>query len=234
MKLWIFSDLHRDFGKRHLEPPSDIDVIIAAGDIQDDAYLAELADWKPVVAVAGNHEFYGHCHSERLATLRSIPGVHFLENDVAEIDGVFFAGATLWTDYNRGDPISMETARRGMNDHRYIKWSKVPWRRFRPQEARQLHVQSIEFLKHLPADVIVTHHAPSMKSIHTKYEGQIINYAYASPLNDIVIKMKPKLWIHGHVHSNFDYMIGETRVLCNPHGYPGENPGFDPQLVVTL
>jgi len=30
-----------------------------------------------------------------------------------------------------------------------------------------------------------------------------------------------KLWTHGHMHNASDYMIGETRVVCNPRGYVG-------------
>jgi hypothetical protein len=28
-----------------------------------------------------------------------------------------------------------------------------------------------------------------------------------------------KLWTHGHTHEDFDYMVGSTRVFCNPRGY---------------
>jgi len=28
-----------------------------------------------------------------------------------------------------------------------------------------------------------------------------------------------KLWTHGHTHEEFDYMVGTTRVVCNPRGY---------------
>jgi hypothetical protein len=31
-----------------------------------------------------------------------------------------------------------------------------------------------------------------------------------------------------------DYFVGRTRVLCNPRGYPGENPNFNPSLVVEV
>lgn len=37
-------------------------------------------------------------------------------------------------------------------------------------------------------------------------------------------------------HDSFDYMIGKTRVVCNPHGYYARatNPGFLPDLVVEV
>jgi hypothetical protein len=35
------------------------------------------------------------------------------------------------------------------------------------------------------------------------------------------------LWTHGHMHDPFDYMIGSTRVVCNPRGYLGHDPQAD-------
>jgi len=55
------------------------------------------------------------------------------------------------------------------------------------------------------------------------------------------------LWIHGHVHNSFDYMVGSTRVVVNPGSYAlniaqanspdallWENPQFDPAKIVPL
>jgi hypothetical protein len=30
-----------------------------------------------------------------------------------------------------------------------------------------------------------------------------------------------KVWTHGHTHETFDYMVGTTRIVCNPRGYDG-------------
>jgi hypothetical protein len=45
---------------------------------------------------------------------------------------------------------------------------------------------------------------------------------------------QPSLWVHGHVHSSFNYFVGQTRALCNPHDYRNENPAFYPALVVEI
>lgn len=235
MKLWIFSDLHQDHGRFDLEPPADAEVAIAAGDIQNDDFLVALARKLPVIFVAGNHEFYGHDYASRLAALRALPGVTVLDNDTATIGGVRFHGATLWTDYGH-NPLAAEVARRGMNDHRYIKWAKEPYQRFLPSHATKMHEASRRYLAEnvKPGDVVVTHHAPSERSVAARYAGQLLNHAYFSALDAEIEVWKPALWVHGHVHSRFDYQIGETRVLCNPHGYPGETPDFNPALVVSV
>jgi hypothetical protein len=44
----------------------------------------------------------------------------------------------------------------------------------------------------------------------------------------------PELFVHGHTHCSFDYRVGQTRVLCNPHGYGDENPDFNPSLIVEV
>jgi predicted phosphodiesterase len=41
------------------------------------------------------------------------------------------------------------------------------------------------------------------------------------------MKKPPKLIVHGHTHDPCDYMIGETRVICNPRGYPAEHPWYE-------
>lgn len=235
MNLWIFSDLHHDHGRFNLEPPANADVAIAAGDIQNDDFLVALARQLPVVFVAGNHEFYGHAYAERLAALRALPGVTVLDNDTVTIDDVRIHGATLWTDYGY-NPLAAETARRSMNDHRYIKWTKEPYQRFLPSHATKMHEASRRYLAENvePGDVVVTHHAPSERSIAPKYAGQLLNHAYFSALDAEIEAWKPALWVHGHVHTSFDYQIGETRVLCNPHSYPSENPDFNPALVVAV
>jgi len=45
-----------------------------------------------------------------------------------------------------------------------------------------------------------------------------------------------RLWLHGHTHSPRDYVIGTTRVVCNPRGYPHEKwkPPVDLGLAIEL
>lgn len=242
MKLWVFSDLHRDFGQPFdYLPPEGTDVIIAAGDIQDDELLVRLSRCAPTVFVAGNHEFYNRCLPERLAELKSLSSdtLHILENDQVIIGGVRFLGCTLWTDYGY-NPLAADTARRSMNDHRLIKWSKKPYQRFLPSHATKMHQASRAWLSERflePFDgktVVITHHAPSERSVAPKYAGQILNHAYFSALDAEIERWKPDLWVHGHMHHSAEYMIGDTRILLNPRGYPGENGSFDPYLVVEI
>lgn len=145
---------------------------------------------------------------------------------------------------------AMQYAKQGMNDFRYItvpghrEYERVPggWkvtktkkgegtvRLFTPQDHAYYFHYSLNFLKekvleysHKPI-IIVTHHAPSPYSIAPEYEGSMLNPAFASNLNDFILQHPQiRLWCHGHVHNIFDYILGETRVVCYPFGYNNEN-----------
>jgi Icc-related predicted phosphoesterase len=69
--------------------------------------------------------------------------------------------------------------------------------------------------------IIMTHMAPSSKSSHPKYGiNNPLNFHYYSSLEDIVLdNPQIKVWVHGHTHDSHDYIIGDTRVICNPRGY---------------
>ena len=69
--------------------------------------------------------------------------------------------------------------------------------------------------------VVVGHHAPSKQSTHPRYASDVImNGAYSSNLEQFILDHNQiKLWTHGHTHEPFDYMIGDTRIVCNPRGY---------------
>jgi Icc-related predicted phosphoesterase len=51
-----------------------------------------------------------------------------------------------------------------------------------------------------------------------------------------IIDHGPDLWVHGHTHNSFDYILGKTRVVVNPYGYKDVevNPQYDKQLVIEL
>lgn len=239
MKLWILSDLHADHGEALPTPPEDADIAVVAGDVVSDRWLIKTAQRLPIVFVAGNHEFYRHGHAERLAQLKALEGVRVLENEWIQIGDIRFIGATLWTSYDH-NPLAMDVARRSMNDHRLIKWRKDPWERFEPKHAARLHARSRAFIEftlaqpHQGPTVVLTHHAPHPGSIHPRYEGQLLNHAYFSNLESVIISGRPTLWVHGHVHNCFDYKISDTRIVCNPRGYPGENSLFDQSFIIDI
>ncbi len=83
--------------------------------------------------------------------------------------------------------------------------------------------------------MVITHHAPSLRSLADSPDaGTLLDAAYANDCEDLMGGERVALWLHGHSHTAVDYDIEGTRVVCNPRGYPGEQTGFNPNLVLTL
>jgi DNA repair exonuclease SbcCD nuclease subunit len=192
-----------------------------------------------VVYIAGNHEFYHGRWKESLTHLREecakLPNVYFLERDVKVINEVSFIGATLWTDCNKGDPLTMHALTDMMNDFRVIRNDEHGYTKLRPAHIMYRHQQTLAYLKAVLPDmkdkkvVFVGHHGPSSMSTHPRYVNEtLMNGGYRSELSEMILD-NPQivLWTHGHMHDPFDYMIGTTRVVCNPRGYAGHDPQAD-------
>jgi len=102
VRINYFSDVHLEFGEQTL-PETDADIVVAAGDIgvfdQGLAWLKAID--KPVIYIAGNHEFYNSEYHNVLNMLkRECTGsnIQFLEKNECIFQGVRFLGCTLWAD----------------------------------------------------------------------------------------------------------------------------------------
>jgi predicted phosphodiesterase len=251
MKIRVLSDLHLEF-QGWTPPAATADVVVLAGDIHvgiEGLYWArrQFPDTS-VVYVPGNHEFYGSDLSEMLAELRAEAhrlGIHLLDGEEIIIDRVRFLGATLWTDFELygSEPHAvaraMTSAQQGMLDYRVIR--RLGSGLLRPEDTRDINRAQVRWLAERLAEssagptVVVTHNLPHQQSIHPKYAGDGLNPSFASDLSHLV-HAPVSLWIHGHTHESMDYLIDDTRVVCNPRGYlPQEpNPAFQPALVVEI
>ena len=192
-----------------------------------------------IIYIAGNHEFYHGKWKASLQHLRDecakFPNIYFLERDVKVINEVSFIGATLWTDCNKGDPLTLHALADMMNDYRIIRNDEREYSKLRPAHTMYRHQQTLEYLKAILPDmkdkrvVFVGHHGPSTMSTHPRYVNEyLMNGGYRSDLSELILD-HPEivLWTHGHMHDPSDYMIGTTRVVCNPRGYAGHDEQAD-------
>ena len=247
MKLQILSDLHIEFAYFEL-PKTDAEIIILAGDTgvgqRGINWSKSMAASVPILYIHGNHEYYREAWPKLIETNRELcagTNVHFLENNEFTLSDTRFLGCTLWTDLNLygNIPFAELAAGQSMNDFKHIRKSPG-YSRFRPADTLYIHRKSIFWLENelkKPAvkTVVITHHAPSMKSVPDEFKNNPVNPAYASNLDDLILKYQPDLWIHGHQHKPANYSIGKTQVICNPRGYPGQySNGFNPALVVEV
>ena len=235
MRLYIISDVHLEFAPFDVQQ-HDAELIVLAGDIglgvRGLEWAANAFRGKPVVYVPGNHEYYGEAIpklTEKLRRYGSELDVTVLDCDSVDISGFRVLGTTLWTDFSLfGKPeIGEFCAQQSMNDYRRIRVSPS-YRKLRPRDTSSLHFKMRRWLEreiemgNTEDAIIVTHHAPSARSLKPACRIDEVSVAFASDLDNLIEKSGAKLWIHGHTHYSTDYMIGGTRVLSNQRGYPGE------------
>lgn len=186
-----------------------------------------------VLYVAGNHEYYDGKWNQSEEVLReevkTYGNIHFLENETFELNGVTFIGTTLWTDMNKSDPLTLHATRDMMSDFKVITNDERGYTKLRPVHTLERHRKALDYIKAVTAEkhddifVVISHHAPCRLSLDPAFVNQyLMNGAFASDLSDFIIdRPQIKVWCHGHVHNENDYMVGDTRIVCNPRGYYG-------------
>jgi predicted phosphodiesterase len=253
LRLNILSDLHLSRDGLPI-PQTGADIVVLAGDISRPKEAIEWARGftQPVLYVPGNHEFYGGSLKSTLAQLRDYAHgthIHVLDNDEIVLGGVRFLGSTLWTDFNLygGGPARDDAITQALGfirDFVRIESGKPGASTLTPEEMEETFNANRGWLDRMLGHsfdgptVVITHHAPSMKSIHPRFEGSPINTCFVSDSEYLISRERAVLWIHGHTHDSFDYSLRGTRVVCNPRGYArdgvNENTAFNPELVIEI
>ncbi|MGZ8199866.1 MAG: metallophosphoesterase [Methylosarcina sp.] len=242
MRINYFSDIHLEFGYLDI-PRNDADIVIAAGDIgvcdQGVEWLKSLN--KPVIYVAGNHEFYSNDYRETLLLIRQQcigSNVHFLENRRFDFQRVRFLGCTLWTDLHVEGQEKVDALSESLNDFRQIRFGD---KFMDVNDYSQMFHRSKKWLEEELArpfsgkTVVITHHAPSQWSWNES-PNAVKKLAYCNDLKPLMHEYEIAAWFHGHVHSRVDYLIAGARILSNPRGYVGKKtvPGFDQNRIVVI
>jgi predicted phosphodiesterase len=260
MLIRVVSDLHLEFiplRKReevqeqivpYLADEKDM-VLVLAGDTGSADIREDITPWikdlsqrhRAVVMVCGNHEGYhgsieiANTYWHYMAAM--YPSLYVLENETLMLDDVKFIGATLWTSLS--DPMD-EIYVRQMSDFDFITgWSIARWKYAHNCSLNYITAQlGIPFMG---KTVVVTHHLPTFSSVGKYYINDKMNGCYATNLDNLIAYNDIALWCHGHTHVSSDYMAGDTRIVCNPHGYhphqghaDARNRKFKPSLTVEV
>jgi predicted phosphodiesterase len=257
VRLHVLSDLHLEQAPFEVGEAAVLgDVVVLAGDIERGTGGVEWArglvadrgaDGHRVLYVAGNHEFYGHELPGLIDELRRASGgssVQVLENEEVVVDGIRFLGCTLWSDFDfdgvEHRDQSMRLCQRVANDYKHIRFGPGG-RTLAPSDTRSCHMSSRRWLaarleeSHDGPTVVITHHAPLIRSQPPMPLLRLIAGAFASDVTELMGGDRVALWIFGHTHRVADLTVHGTRVISNPRGYPHQPvDGFDPALVVEL
>jgi hypothetical protein len=223
------------------------DVLVLAGDIASGAtntmdVIKHFLDqgFPKVIYVPGNHEYYGgtvkYFDDKMLDFCERTRGAHFLRPGTVTIDGVLFTGGTLWTCF-ADNPIVQSVCGRAINDFRQIK-------NFKTRDAYDLYYKHLEFIKSSyeqrgDRKVVVVTHLPARECISPRWkvDGGLLNDYFANNLGDYISGMRDTIWMFGHTHDATDIVLGDTRVVANPHGYYNainDGVGFDPFKTITV
>lgn len=212
----------------------------------------------PVVVIWGNHEPYGSIWSElledesrQLAVLRAEGlDIRVLHGATTEIAGVRIIGATLWTDlrlYPGLDHLARIMISAHMQDYRAIRTASET--RFTLDDMLERHRQDKSAIPdalcktHDGPTVVMSHHLPVRQLLHPGREigGDAKRSMNAGFANDLWVEIRGfdiHIWICGHSHEARSWIgngeRGEIRFVMNQRGYPGEEAGFDPKLVINV
>lgn len=255
MKVFVASDLHTEF--QHSlgttisnyccnEATKESKVCILAGDIgliknhtkanTNHLYneLKKFCDFfDHVIYVHGNHEYYNHSIVEGTKdfikrTAKKLPNLHFLNNDIIEIDGQRFVGTTLWAEIPDRENYWYYT--KEFNCFSYIKDLY--------QNMDKEHVSAVHFLhKNLQkGDVLITHFPSTRVIVDPRFAHADTLWYYTNKYEDLVFDRQPKLCISGHTHYSYNNVVNGVRFVSNPFGYfkKEENPRFNEKLVIEI
>jgi len=252
MRIQFLSDLHldnfADWQDKCRLLVADADVLSIAGDVapinhpQFEDFLTLFArNYTHVVYVPGNHDWwrdygreYPKDHSywkdlrarnlDKLAKIAEwMLNLHILNNSTVEIEGQRFVGSTMW--FEPTAEVRMQA--KSWADFRNIPESQWIWNEITAcYNFLQAEVKT--------GDVVVTHHVPVGRGMDERFAGYPNNCFYIHPMGYLLQKQMPRIWHFGHTHAAKDFMLGETRFLCNPQGYPHETTGSRHHLVVEV
>ena len=244
------------------EMPNDKDtVLVLAGDLYLGLKSIPIVKtfnerFKAVLIVLGNHDYYGtniHTFAQDYKVELNNQGlynVYLLDREVVKFDDVVFIGSTLWTNMNKEDPLTVMHAPQYMipdfnqiGEGYNVSEDYMPSKKlFKAETWLDINYNHFDYIKTLvemnkdEKVCIVTHHGCTFEAVAEQFKNESIGNGYFfSEYSDFILDHSNiKAWLHGHTHTPVDLMIGDTKVIANPFGYPREHLGFDEYLTITI
>ena len=234
LKVYYISDVHNDYHQENALEKLGGDtnaVLVVAGDINSKGRsvrdLEAVADrWLAIVAITGNHDWWGLALHEEHKFKSSVDNVHVLLNECVIIKDVVFCGTTLWHEVK--DPVDENTWKFYMNDAKKIRGHN--WKKLRGFDIHSMFSDNVEFIEDCrrrfsdQKKVLITHHSLCSISVPDKWKPSPTSSYYYTEMPELLEGFL--FHIHGHIHQECDYEVHGCNVVCNPKGYEDENKDY--------
>jgi predicted phosphodiesterase len=242
MKAQLLSDIHSEFYKNplefldSLEFSPNLDFLLLPGDLvvpcsQGKEKTKRVVDYfarkaRHCIFTCGNHCYYYGTKEAAEGILISVmpSNFHWLRNSVETVDGIGFFGGAMWfpdAPHNKmyEDQLSDFLVIRGFKDWVYEENHKFI-------EAGKKYITD--------KTIVLTHHVPAYSVVAPVFQGDNLNRFFVCDMTHLILKRKPPLWVYGHTHLPGNRMMGETRIVANPYGYPLERKNLGPYPPVVF
>lgn len=233
MKFSLISDMHVDFPQPKTPYDKLEEQVVVAGDTSNGLLGAKFLNklknkGHKVFAIDGNHEHYSNLSQGRTQVQTENAFYSGLQQHRAIIadDNIMIVGVNGW--YQVADE---ELWQGYMNDSFYSGLSADDVNMLAEGDAGFIG-QMLSL--HTGRAIVVTHTAPTLETLNPRFDGHYSNEWYWNPLMGEVLRKhaaKIAVWCHGHTHSKNEAIVHGVRVVCNPRGYPGENPDWEPLTI---
>ena len=220
------------------------DYLIIAGDLSETVSrvksflenLEEETPYKKIFYVPGNHDLYEEVgllyledkYEALKEAIKPLKKAEFLDGEIHEIEGIKLSGLGMFY-----DTAYLESRQPHLGKHAISGEFMNLWFNFmldsRKTNSDPLHFSALqkEKLEKIAGNVelFISHVTPVYidRYFNEKYRGSITNTFFSFDGLKYLEKGNIKYWVYGHTHDPFEGEIYNTKLICNPLGYPGEN-----------
>lgn len=251
MRLQIASDIHTEFhhsdqGRKLLQriaknTSNEVDAIIVPGDLSTTKGLKYALSmlcnsYENVIYTTGNHEYYQSSKAKTEDLIQECivkySNLHWLNRSHVEIKGQRFIGCTLWFPANPWVLANFHYT----NDVKLIQSDRTSTDVYRHWILEEFEINKKYLSDEVrPGDVVLTHYIPCTEGIAVKWKNYRNDF-FMGDVSDVIKNNQPKLWVYGHTHSGKEFILHNTKLVCNPCAYPHEIEygQFNDSLIIDI
>jgi hypothetical protein len=238
MRIQVLSDCHLECYRRipKIEPFAEL--LILAGDIgklHDQTFIDFInyasQNWKLIVFVAGNHEYYNahytydELYQKYSEFFQQYDNVYFLEKDSIIYKNYKIMGLTMWAPFNGIKRLSCPNKIKTYITH----GSEKRKAKIGIDGLNKIHESSVNwFTKNYDPTkptILITHYpiTNDLRAQPERYWKESENGFEGFASNITIPPIAQSLiCVSGHTHQSHDFILNNVRFISNQLGYPDE------------